>query len=141
MSTPTTPAELHDLLHEMFGIGNYDDLASTDPWFRARMTEISKLRAMLKRRHCTVEEVAVAAHYARDAGKPIHAAWQVFLLVPDALKAQRAARAQRTLDDLHAAIHDAAAEAYALGEHEWADRLMRAANSTAASVLDEWRNR
>ena len=141
MSTPQTPAELHDLLHEMFGIGNYDDLTSTDPWFRARMTEISKLRAMLKRRRCSVEEVTIAAQYARETGKPIHAAWQVFILVPDALKAQRNERAQRTLENLLVEIHAAAAEAHELGEPEWADRLMRVSHANAVSVLDEWRNR
>jgi len=141
MTAPTTPAELHDLLHEMFGIGNYDDLASTDPWFRARITEISKLRGMLKRRHCTVEEVAIAAEYARETGKPIHAAWQVFILVPDALMAQREERRQRTLDALRHDVEAAASEAYELGEHEWADRLMRASENTAATVVDQWRNR
>ena len=141
MSTPQTPAELHDLLHEMFGIGNYDDLTSTDPWFRARMTEISKLRAMLKRRRCSIEEVTVAARYARETGKPIHAAWQVFILVPDALKAQREAVLINGREALRTQLQDAASEALDLGETEWADRLMRAPEATAGTVLDQWRNR
>lgn len=134
---PETPAELYDLLREYFGIGDWDDSKPKMPYFRARMTEISKLKAMLKRRRCTVAEVAIAAEYARREYKPIHAAWQVFVLVPEALSAQRALDRQSQPDLLAEAI----SEAVEAGEMAWADRLMRVGPHDAADVLNAWKER
>lgn len=144
MAGAMTPGQLYDELHKMFGIGDYDDLvADSKPFHAARMTEIAKLKGMLKRRHCTVEEVHLAARYAQAQGKPISAAWQLFVLVPEALKyqrdQQRAERVERDARGLAVAID----EAIEAGEHEWAERLMRTPpnHPRAGSVLEEWRNR
>lgn len=134
-----TPAQLYDELQSMFGIGDYDD-SSDNPWHRARAVEIAKIARMLKKRHCTAEEVLVAAKYARRTGKPIHAAWQVFVLVPEALKAARLERARDHAEALDAAIRDAIDDAVALGENEWAARLIRTPRTHVVGVLDEWRN-
>jgi len=137
-----TPGQLYDELHALFGIGDYDDLVDgATPWHKVRMTEIAKLKGMLKRRHCTVEEVHIAAQYAYSEGKPITAAWQVFLLVPEALKAKR--ETARALAQGRAAqeLLDAVAEAVEAGDMDWAERLMRTPPQYATGVLDEWRTR
>lgn len=138
---PETPAQLYDLLHELFGIGNYDDIASRTPWFRARMTEIAKLKAMLRKRRCTVAEVAIAAWYAHDAGLPVYGTYRVFQLIPEAKRAaresDRTARASGQLDRRNVAAN----EAIEAGEQSWADRLISASDRDIDAVIDQWRNR
>lgn len=136
-----TPAELHDALHEMFGIGDWDDSYSTQPWYQSRMTEIAKLRAMLARRHCTVQEVMDAARYARAVDKPIHATWQLFVLVPAAKKYYREVAVTEIREHLQEELDQAAVEALTVDENEWATRLARTPLSHAREVLDQWRNR
>ena len=132
------PGELYDLLQELFGIGDFDD--GQGLWYQSRGVEIGKLKRMLTSRHCTVEEVAEAARYAHGRHIPITQAWQVFQLVPEALRARRLSRAEEE----HLALRDARSEAVraALDLHDttWADRLMRTPDQHLETVLQEWRN-
>lgn len=138
---PETPAELHDLLQTMFGIGTYDDIASPMPWFRARMTEIAKLKAMLRKRRTTIAEVAVAAWYAHDKGLPVPGAWRLFELIPEAKRAARETdRTDRESGRLNRR-NNAVIEAMEANEQAWADRLISASDRDIDAVLDQWRNR
>lgn len=136
--TPTTPAALFDQLHEWFGIGEYDEMVTDKPWHRARMVEIGKLKRLLKSRRASLAEVYVAACYARRLGKPVHATWQVFSLIPEAMRdrfrmASEAKRAEAWGD-----LADAINHALNVGETEWAERMLRAEDP--AKVLAEWRS-
>lgn len=137
--TPTTPAQMVDKLHEMFGIGQADDIASDVPWHRDRMIQIAKLKAMLKSRRASLVEVNIAADYAQAQGKNVHEIWQVFSLIPEAMKARFEKNYNRETGVKHEEIQAAITEALELGEDEWADRLMRASNQ--AEVFREWRSR
>lgn len=136
---PKSPAAMVDKLHEWFGIGTYDDIASERPFHRERMVEIAKLKSLLKSRRASMTEVWIAALYAREHGKPVHQTWQVFALIPEAMRDRfRLATADRREEsdaDWVAAIQ----EALDAGEQEWAERLQRATDKTQA--VDEWRNR
>lgn len=138
-TAPKTPSAMWDLLHVWFGIGSYDDIASTRPWHRERMVEVAKLKSLLKSRRASLAEVYIAARYARQHHKPIHATWQVFALIPEAMRdryqAAAAARRETAHDDLGRAI----TEALEAGEPDWAERLMRAENPE--TVLAAWRAR
>lgn len=136
---PSTPAAMYDLLHVWFGIGTYDDIASSRPFHRERMVEIAKLKALLKSRRASLAEVYYAACYAREHKKPIHATWQVFALIPEATRArwQEATHTRRAerWRDLDTAIQ----EALEAGEDAWAERLLRADDHQKA--IEEWRSR
>lgn len=136
-----TPAELYDELHSMFGFGDYDDSNSDPPWYASRMREIAKLRQMLHSRRCTVLEVREAAAYAREVGKPIRAAWQLFVLVPEAKKYYREVGRQEINAHLQQRLDEAAAYALAHGLQEWGERLARTPLSHAQEVLDQWEQR
>lgn len=146
---PETPGDLYDLLQELFGIGDYDEVATphdadlprAQVWYRARSIEIAKIRSMLRKRRCTLGEVAVAAYYAADEGIPVNASWQVFGLVSDAKRAARARDRQLRQDGVLADRNLAAIEAMEAGEQGWADRLINASDQEVASVIDQWRNR
>lgn len=137
--TPPTPAKMVDKLHELFGIGVSDDIAGDLPWHRDRMIQIAKLKAMLKSRRASLAEVNIAADYAHEHGKPVHEVWQVFALIPEAMKA-RFQNARRDTEGVkHEQIQAAIDEAIDQGETEWAERLMRAHN--LGEVLAAWRAR
>lgn len=136
MTTPvTTAAELYDLLQRDWGLGNYDDVAVPVPEFwKARMSEVSKLKAMLKRRRCTPQEVALASAYAKSQRKTISAAWQVFELVPEAIRAslQEEKVSKRSL------LTAAAVEASNAGQVDWAQRLFAANIAAADELIAAW---
>lgn len=137
--TPSTPAKMIDKLHELFGIGESDDIAGNVPWHRDRMIQIAKLKSMLKSRRATLTEVNIAADYAAAHGRPVHEVWQVFALIPEAMR-DRFQNVRRNAEGVkHAEIEAAVEEAIEQGEHEWAERLMRAHNP--GEVLAEWRAR
>ena len=54
---PKNDAQLFDMLHSLFGIGDFDE--DGVPWFRFRMTEIAKLKAIRKRRSITLADYAM----------------------------------------------------------------------------------
>lgn len=140
MSAPTTPAQMFDLLHAWFGIGTSDEEAgASQPWYRERIVEIAKLKRLMKSRRATLTEVYRAAQYARRNNRPVHATWQVFALIPEAMREhfRVASEAKRAVEKQRLA--DVVAEALEAGEPGWADRLMRATDTEKA--IAEWRNR
>lgn len=134
-----TPATVFDQLHAWFGIGSYDEATSKIPWHRARIVEIAKLKALLKSRRASLAEVLIAAEYARAQHRVIHETWQVFALIPEAMRERFRDAATARREERRAELADAIAEATELGETEWAHRLVRAQDSD--EVLAAWRNR
>jgi hypothetical protein len=132
------PGELYDLLQEMFGIGDFDD--GDGLWYRSRGVEIGKLTRMMKSRHCTTDEVATAARYAYERHIPITHSWQLFKLVPEALRAGRLTRAEEEALSLRDARSEAIQEALDLHDTTWAERLMRTPDQYLSQVLQEWRD-
>ena len=132
-----TEAELYDYLQATFGIGDWDEHISDVPWWKFRGTEIAKLKSMMKRRGATVQQLVTAAQYAVRIRKPIRATYQLFELIPDAMREKRQRERRLDTTDFDAAV----AEAVEAGEHEWADRLVRSSGSETQRVIDQWRNR
>lgn len=131
-----TPAALYDRLHEWFGIGSWDEATSKEPFYRARMNEIGKLKRMLTSRKVKPEAVLEAAEYARRHDVPISEFWQLFDLIA---KARREARTG--VHDVRAQLNAAAAEAQVAGETTWAHRLYNSDVHAGAQVLAEWEGR
>jgi len=130
----STEAALYDYLREQFGIGEYD-ATGTVPYWRARNTEIAKLRSTMRRRRVSIEEMLIAVWYADRTRRPITAVWQLCELVMEAKREYRKAHADTSTRD---ALNNAARQAYAAGDFEWADRLFAADLSTADEVLAQW---
>jgi len=127
-----THAGLYDLLQTYFGIGSYDEvLGEAEPWYKARMNEIGKLKRLMNSRHVSVETMVEAAEYAHARHLPITATWQLVEVIPDARKAAREA-ARRLVSER---LSEAVSEALAAGEDAWAARL---ATSTSIEALQGW---
>lgn len=141
-SLPTTPAELHDQLHEMFGIGSYDEVAANGrPWHQARATEIGKLKSLLRSRRATPEQVGKAAWHARTRGLQIIHSYQLFPLIPEAAKEWNRLALADAKAATAAQAEDLAAEAIEAGEPEWAERFLRAAPPEIPALMTEWSSR
>lgn len=140
--SPESPAQLYDLLQELFGVGSYDAVANPEPpYYASRMTEIAKIKAMLKRRRVTVGDVAAAAYWAHEQGRPIAATWQVFAAIPEAKRARAEANRQEAKfvqEDRRTAV---VREAFDANEHMWAARLINASDREIDAVINQWRNR
>lgn len=126
-----THAGLYDLLQTYFGIGDYVD-DEREPWYKARMNEIGKLKRFMNSRHVDVATMAQAAEYAHDRHLPVTATWQLVELVPEARRAAREALRERSLSER---LQDAVSQAVAAGETEWAQRL---AGASSQEVLEAW---
>jgi len=137
---PETHAELYDLLHREFGIGSYDELIASPPWFQARMAEIGKLKTLCRSRRATTRQVAIAAWYAKDTRRAIYQAVNLFPLIPEAMRAFNTAKAQQAEAASEVALTEAIDEAIEAGQLEWAERLMRATPDNARSQIEEWRS-
>ncbi len=136
LHVPATEAALYDLLQMRFGIGEWGP-DSKDPWFRARMLEIGKLKRLMKSRRVTIEDLAIATWYAEQDGRPISATWQLAKLVPEARR--EFTRVQRVVPDLRQQLDAAAADAWNHGDDGWASRLFTADLGSAEAVLSQYR--
>lgn len=129
---PTNDAQLFDMLHALFGIGDYDDSVH---WYRFRMLEITKLKAIRKRRQIPLRDMACAARYCYVHHVQIHQSYELCVHI---VVAKRDAR-RRAVPDLDRDIELAVTVARDRGEGEWASRLLRARGALRQEVLDEWR--
>lgn len=133
---PTTDAEVFEMLHGLFGIGDYDE-DDEKPWHKVRMVEIAKIKAIRTKRHWSFGEFAMVARYAHANGHRITKAW-------DLLQHHGPAR----LDEINnARLHrEGRAQAAAALElqvglpdsDEWAGRLVRATGRARDDLLEEW---
>lgn len=136
---PENHAQLYDLLQKLFGIGNYDDVVAKQAWHNARMGEISRLKALCKRRRATEKQVAVAAWYAHENGHTIRHSYRLFPLIPEAMRSYNQAVAAELRTELTEQIAAAYADAVEAGQHEWAERLIATPPENARCVLAEWK--
>jgi len=131
VSEVTTHAQLYDLLQTYFGIGDFDDLHEDVPYYKARMNEIGKLKRYLTSRRIDVATMVQAAEYAHTHHVPIIATWQLEEVIPTARQAARGPQGR----PLSERLQEAAQEAVAAGETDWAIRLSA---STSVDALAAW---
>ena len=134
---PKSDAALFDMLHSLFGIGNFDE-DGTVPWFRFRMTEIAKLKAIRKRRSITLADYAMTARYCQRHQVQVKESWQLCGFIADAKREAR----RIAVPELSQEIHDALALERALPGPDsvtWIERLLLTRGPFRREVLDEWK--
>lgn len=136
---PRNESALYDLMQERFGIGVWDEADPKVPYWKARGTEVAKLKAQMRRRKLTIEDLTIAVDYAYAEARPITGVWQLCDLVGVAKKARRDADRDAQRESLVEEKNEAAAQAYARGDEGWAARLYAADTESAPVVLEQWR--
>lgn len=136
---PHTESQLFDYLNEAFGVGNYDDVAESKPWFKVRMNEIGKLKKMLRARRVAVREMFLAAEYCRSHEIPVKASQELFGHIGPAMLEWRRNLAIVRNRDAATSVQQVIEEAYGVGQVTFAEQLMRADPAMQKRLVDEWR--
>lgn len=131
---PRTDAQLFDMLFGLFGIGDYTP-GDERPWHRFRMVEISKIKALRRKRRITIDQLTLTARWCYRRRIHITSAFGLTEHIGEALR-ERTLATRHALDERMAAAADRARD---LGEADWAQRLLLAQGAYRQPLLDAWR--
>lgn len=127
---PTTHMGVFEELQRLFGIG-------TDSW-KDKATETAKIKRICARRNVSIEQLMIAAWFAKTRHITIMYAAQLFPLIPQSQRAWTTEETVRRRAASDAKVHNAVVEAFAAGEQDWADRILRADAANVDTVLADW---
>jgi len=135
----TRDGELFDLLCRDFGVGDWDEATSDVPYWKWRVTEVAKVKRVRVARKVTIENLFLAAEYAKVTGRDVRDATWLYPYILDAIKwdKERAAAG----GELETQMATAVDEAMSAGDMEWVGRLTRANGPARAEVLAAWQHR
>lgn len=136
MTDPTSDGQLLDLLHAAFGVGDFDE-AGDVPWWKFRMIELAKLKAIRRRRNISLADFTLAIRYCQRHQVQVSASWQVCGYIADAKREARRIAVPELSAEVNRAIH---AERTLPGpdSEAWIERLLLARGPFRRDVLDEW---
>lgn len=134
---PINDGALFDMLHGLFGIGDFNDSTEDQRWFQHRIREIVKIKAIRKRRSITVHDFALAARYCFNHQLPIHESYQICAYVLDAKREKRLRLVSSVAQEVDKAVEIERAKAEP--DQQMIDKLLRARATGRQVVLDEWR--
>lgn len=133
-------AEVFDLCRRLLGVGNWDEDLDREPWHKARMREISKIKAMRTKRRMSPEDIALVVKYCASQRIPISKAYDLLEYWPQAVRwrtanerlqagAEQRSRRERALE----------VERRRPDGGEWVGRLLRAHEGQGLeALLTEW---
>jgi hypothetical protein len=134
---PETDAQLFDMLHSLFGIGNFDD-SGVEQWWQFRIREIAKLKAIRKRRGISLADLAVTARYCHRHHEQVRESWQVCGFITDAKREAR----RLAVPALSQEVRDALELERALPGPDsaaWVERLLMTRGPFRRDVVDLWK--
>ena len=127
---PTTHMGVFEELQRLFGLG-------TDQW-KDKAAETAKIKRICTRRRVSIEQLMIAAWFAKTRHITILNSAQLFPLIPQAQRAWTTEETIRKRASSDAVVHNAVVEAFAAGEEEWAERLLRADAKSVVDVVAQW---
>lgn len=134
---PTTDTEVFEMLHGLFGIGDYN-ADDAKPWHKFRMVEVSKIKAIRTKRRWTFGDFAEVARYCSRQNIAIKRTFDLLAHHGAAmLEVSRNARQRR--EDVFQEAVDLELAAGLPDSLEWAERLQLAAGRHREELLEEWR--
>jgi len=133
--------DLFDLLRTDFGVGDWDESTSEQPYWQWRATEVAKVRRVRESRQVTVANLMLAAAYCKACGYDVRDATWLYRHIRDAIRWQKASALEQP-SQLDTQITTAVTTAYNAGDMEWVGRLTRAQGTSSQSeVLAAWQAR
>lgn len=137
-NTNATDATVFDVLHRLFGAGDYNGAGE---WHRWRMKEISKIKAYRSRRNVDPFELVATAQWCRRHRIWIKAHWELYEYIPAAQREEREREAEAAVSVLEADIQKAIEAEIARPDGTWLDRLVRAAGPARKEVYEAWKQK
>lgn len=136
---PDDAAQLFDLLHTLFGFGEFDEQANPEPpWFKVRMTEIGKLKRFMKSRNLSARTLGITAYWCHDQRIRVESFGYLAQHVRDALIAHRKAATNVKREEAADRLQEALGRADRMGRPDWTERLLRTPAGALAAALDEF---
>lgn len=135
-TTVRTASDLVELIHEWWGITEYDEyVRPAPPWWKLRQTEAGKLNRLMKRRRVRLDELVCAAEFCRREGVRVKASQDLFRYVSEAMAVR--ARRKRELEKVGRdnERQNAISDAFELGLVDIADALLRATDDAEIDAL------
>jgi hypothetical protein len=136
---PTTDAQLFDLVHELFGIGDWDRDLDAKAWHQVRGAEIAKVKAIRKRYNYSIPELAELARFVHDRQYRVAKTWDMLSHYGEFRRVrarERADNERRRLDqDYELALET---ERGRLDGDEWVTRLLVSTGIGREEVLRKW---
>lgn len=133
-----TDGDLYDLLQRLFGLGDWNE-DSDLPWWKARQFEVTKIKRSRTARRVALEDLALAAEYAKAHGEDVRAVTWLYKLITPAIRwdneRSRAASLGQLDDEIAAAVE------YEVEHHPdspWTTRLSRARGAARKDVYQQW---
>lgn len=135
MSEPSTDAELYDLIHRLFGVGDWYENDAT-PWFKIRMTEIAKVKSIRKKRRLSISDVAMLADHCHRKRRRIRTTFDLLQYWPEAVRERSANERSQIERDIERALE---IERQRPDGQEWVDRLLLAQGGGRQVLLNRWK--
>src|SRR6478735_6520650 len=133
---PETDAQLFDLVHELFGVGDWDPDLDTKAWFQIRGAEIAKVTAIRKRYNYSIQEMTALARFVHERQYRVTKTWDLLQHYP-AYRRQRAVNARQRLDQEFEEILEI--ERGRLDGDEWVTRLLLSTGNGREELVRKWR--
>lgn len=133
---PETDAQLFDLVHELFGVGDWDRDLDAQPWHKVRMAEIAKVKAIRKRYNYSITELTELARFVHERQYRVTKTWDLLQHYP-AYRRQRAVNARLRLDQEFEEILEV--ERGRLDGDEWVTRLLLSQGIGREELVRKWR--
>jgi len=133
----TTDSDLYDLLQKLFGLGSWDP-DSDVPWWKARQHEVTKIKRSRTARNVALEDLALAARYAKAHGEQVKAVTWLYKLISPAIRWDNERRRAVVLAEVSDLIDEAIAIEAEQPESQWLTRLARARGPHRKVVYDAW---
>lgn len=133
---PITDGQLFELVHELFGVGDWDRDLDAKAWHQVRGAEIAKIKAIRKRYNYSIAEMAALARYVHERQYRITKAWDLLKHYP-AYRRARVADARSRMEQEFEEI--LAIERGRLDGDEWVTRLLVSTGIGREELVRKWR--
>jgi hypothetical protein len=134
---PSGLSEAFDMIHEALGCFEPTE-AEGDEWWKTKRRYMGIIKRVCAKRAVTMRHVGIALWFARhpENEDPPKTLFDLLGTVPLAMRAYNKELVARTKQKRQLSLDEAVEEALALGEQEWAERMIR-----AGAVPLEWTER
>lgn len=132
--TPLTDGALFDALHDMFGIGTYDE-DRDGPWWRWRISQVARVKQSRIKHDCAIPDLYVTALYCKATSQTVEGVTWLYRHIHHAWAWWDG---QATPDTADLNFADAVRIESANRDTTWLQRLLRAAPEFRQEVLQQW---
>ena len=136
---PASDGALFGALHQMFGIGEWDEC--TTPYWRFRQVEAAKVKRSRAKHDASIAEVYVAGLYCQAHGITVLGVTWLYAHIGAAWKwwdSHESGTGYLDIDYAAAIREEMRVSGWGPNASPWLERLLRAAPQYRAEVLDEY---